>query len=82
MTKPTYDFNKFQNLEQAVARINEGAPQGFEQYTSEYLAAAYALSSAKESGYDEDSDIEATLDFLVENGANFEFSEALKLATK
>ncbi|BBU96512.1 MULTISPECIES: hypothetical protein [Providencia] len=82
MTKPTYDFNKFQNLSQAVQHINDGAAQGFDDYTPEYLAAAYALGSAKETGYDDDASIEATLDFLVENGANFNFHEALKLATK
>ncbi|HHR6165210.1 TPA: hypothetical protein ACS8GQ_000004 [Providencia alcalifaciens] len=82
MTKPTYDFNKFQDLSQAVQRINDGAVQGFDDYTSEYLAAAYALESAKETGYDDNASVEATLDFLVENGALFNFAEALTLATK
>ncbi|HHR6469834.1 TPA: hypothetical protein ACS8CE_003449 [Providencia alcalifaciens] len=84
MNKPTFDFNQFYSLSDAVACINRGAVQGFENHTSEYLACAYAIDAASDVVSPEDDNYLSTvgyhLDYLLENGAEFDFQKALGLA--
>lgn len=54
MSKPTFDFNQFHNLADAVTCINRGAVQGFENHTSEYLACAYAIDAASNDVFPKD----------------------------
>lgn len=79
----TYDFG-YKTLEQVAERVNEGATQGFEHLTSEFLAASYAADAAiegTESTSDIDADIiEEQLDVLREAGAEFETAEAISIA--
>lgn len=78
--KPSYDFG-YKTLEQVVEQINNSPVQGFEDHTPEFLAAAYACDAQKESGYEITQDaIEAHLDILSENGAEFDYQEAVKVA--
>lgn len=78
MSKPSYDFNQFSSIESVAEFINNSPVQGFEDHTPEYLAAAYAIFSS-ECGEIEEA--ESHLNFLSEAGAEFVFSEALRLAT-
>ena len=48
--------------------------------SEEMIAAKYAYDAAEESGYTDDTSIEAHLDYLVEAGAKFDFQDALKMA--
>lgn len=78
--KPSYDFG-YKTLEQVVEQINNSPVQGFEDHTPEFLAAAYACDAQEESGYEITQDaIEAHLDILSENGAEFDYQEAVKVA--
>lgn len=76
----TYDFG-YTTLEGVVERVNTGAVQGFEDHTSEHLAASYAFDAAQESGFTDGASVEAHLDFLAESGAEFDHAEALRIAT-
>lgn len=75
-----YDFG-YRTLEQVVERVNDGAVQGFEEHTSEFLAASYAYDAAKEgsdslSEIDSDT-IETHLEFLRDAGADFQMANAV-----
>lgn len=64
-----------------VERVNDGAVQGFEEHTSEFLAASYAYDAAIEgsdnlSAIDSDT-IEAHLEVLREAGADFQMASAI-----
>ena len=77
-----YNFG-YNTLEQVVDRVNIGAVQGFEEHTSEFLAASYAYDAAIEGSdsietVDADT-IEAHLEFLREAGAEFNMREAVKI---
>ena len=74
-----YDFG-IATLKGVVESINNSPVQGYEDLTSEWKAASYAIRAQQESGYpiDEDS-VEAHLDILVENGAEFEYQEAMRM---
>jgi len=70
------------SLPEVVAIINgaaDGHIEGMEGlgFTPAMLAGQYAQDAAAESGYMGDAEIEAHLEFLVEKGADFDFSAAL-----
>lgn len=79
-----YSFNTHNcnTVESVVERINDGPVQGFEQLTSNMLAASYAADAAVESGYTSSDSIEAQLDYIAENGAIFDKGPALDLAVE
>lgn len=75
-----YDFGD-KTLEQVAERVTAGAVQGFEEHTSEFLAASYAYDAAIEgsdslSAIDSDT-IEAHLEFLRDAGADFQMENAV-----
>lgn len=77
-----YDFG-YKTLEQVAERVNDGAVQGFEEHTSEFLAASYAYAAAIEGSdsietVDADT-IEAQLEFLRDAGAEFNTRDAVKI---
>lgn len=68
-------------LVQVVELINESPVQGFEEHTPEFLAAAYAVDAQSESGYEMSQEaVEAHLNVLVENGAEFDYQNAVNRA--
>ena len=61
-----YDFGH-STFDQVVERINEGSLQGFEEYTSEFLAASYALSALQcKKGVDSTEEIKSEIIFHLE----------------
>lgn len=48
-------------------------------FTSEELAAQYAYNAAEEAGFTDKESIEYHLDYLIGQGAKFDFDEALNL---
>ena len=53
---------------------------GTDTRSAEVMAGQYAWEAAEESGYTDDTSIEAHLDILVEAGAKFDFAAALENA--
>lgn len=80
--------NALQNAhsaEKAIELINEGVCEGMEgvEFSSDQLAGQHAWACAKEAGYGVDSDnIEAQLDIIAEQGAQFDSLKALEHALK
>ncbi|WP_299195724.1 hypothetical protein [uncultured Amphritea sp.] len=75
------------SIEQVVEIINASKAGDVSEYfggsdtrEAEEMAGQYAWEAAEESGYTDDGSIEAQLDFLVEVGAEFDFSAALENA--
>ena len=78
--------NALQNahsIDQVVELINSGSCEGMEgiEFSSEQLAGQYAWSCAKEAGYGvEENDLEAQLEIIAEQGAEFDSKKALEHA--
>lgn len=78
--------NALQNahsIDQVVELINSGSCEGMEgiEFSSEHLAGQYAWSCAKEAGYGvEENDLEAQLEIIAEQGAEFDLKKALEHA--
>lgn len=73
-----------QSIETIVEEINLGAVFGFENHTSEMLAANYAAESFDDDEVSDDdfeAEIETNLDYLEKNGAIFDRYEAWRLAS-
>lgn len=75
----SYDFGH-KTLEQVAERVTLGATQGFEELTSDFLAASYAAKAMQESGFCDEESAEAHLEILAEAGAEFDAKQAAKLA--
>lgn len=80
--KGIYDFG-ITSFDGVIERINSGAVQGFDDLTSEHMAASYEATAAIEAGYGIDADqIESHLDVLSEGGAEFDYSQASSLGVQ
>ena len=80
----TYDFGytTLSNIAEQISETKEHGPtQGFDDHTAEYFAASYAFN-AIEGEKPVDGEIEAHLDTLVEEGAQFDYLGAVKIAKK
>lgn len=73
-TYPSYDFG-VTDFHGVVRQINNAT-----LHEPEYLAAAYAIDSVKESGYEDSDNIDFHLGLLIAGGANFDLPTATKLA--
>lgn len=68
-------------IEEIVNHTNNSPLQGFEWETPELVAATYAVKAQEENGYPMDENAAYVhLDVLVDAGAEFDYSEAVKLA--
>ena len=83
----TNAITEAKSLEEVVEIINESKAGNSSAYfggsdtrDAEEMAGQYAWEAAEEAGYTDDASIEAQLDFLVEAGAEFDFSTALENA--
>lgn len=83
----TNAISEAQSLEQVVEIINASKKGESSEYYSgsdtrdaEDMAAQYAWEASDELGYTDDESIETQLYYLVEAGADFEFSDALEKA--
>jgi len=66
------------SLDQVVALIND---ESASDASSEIIAAAYAINSVEESGYDLNEDnLEAQLDALILSGAWFVYHKSMEQA--
>lgn len=86
-TKMTNAITEARSIEQVVEIINASAAGHASEYfggsdtrDAEIMAGQYAWEAAEESGYTDNDSIEAHLEFLVEAGAEFDFSAALENA--
>ena len=67
-----------QSIEQVVEIINGG---GTSEYSANEIAGQYAFNAADESGYDIDgASLDAHLEVIIDAGAKFDYSSALKEA--
>lgn len=83
-------LNKATSTEEVVRIINNNGLEANlsddeltsfdENMTKEELAAQYAYNAMMDSDYQEEENIEAHLEILKEEGANFDFSTALENA--
>lgn len=70
----SYALNNAHTIEKIVELVNEGTCEGMEglAFSSDELAGQYAHAAALESGDEVDAEsIEAHLEFLASEGANF-----------
>ena len=67
------------SLDEVVENINQSIRSN-DAREAEEMAGQYAWEAAEESGYIDDSSVEAHLDYLIESGAKFDFEAALKNA--
>ena len=79
-----YDFGH-KTLSEVAERVSEGAVQGFERDTSDYLAASYALNACQceidaDKCVEISEEVTAHLDILAEAGAKFNAEEAKFIA--
>lgn len=76
-----YNFNHLPTVKDIVLFINNSPVQGFERNNPEFLAASYAVTAQKESGFPICSTSAfAHFDILLKNGAKFDTSIAEKIA--
>jgi len=74
------------SIEEVVEIINTAAEStvkfsdGSDMRSPEEMAGEYAFDAAEESGYTDAASIEAHLEYLADQGAEFDFKEALQNA--
>lgn len=68
-------------LHEVVNDINTGVVQGFENWTSENIAANYAIDTISENDEEITEDLlDFHMDFLASAGAKFDLAKAVELA--
>lgn len=84
MTNAITEAGSIDEVVEIINASNKGKSSayigGTDTRDAEAMAGQYAWEAAKESGYIDDTSIEAQLDFLVEAGAEFDFAIALENA--
>lgn len=84
MTNAITEAGSIEEVAEIINAANKGESSGYfggtDTREAEEMAGQYAWEAAEESGYTDNASIEAQLDFLVEAGAEFDFSKALESA--